>query len=258
MTTAKVDLSLQSYAAPAKPALSESELRIQLAAAYRLTAKFGMSDLVYTHLSVRLPGPELHFLINPYGLQFHEITASSLVKIDVNGNIVQQSDWLVNPAGFVIHSAIHLARQDVSCVMHTHSRYGTALSALKCGLLPISQFAMQYYQRLAYHDYEGVSLSLDERERLVKDMADKKAMILRNHGLLTVGRTIPEAFVLMYYLEKSCEVQILAQSTSSELVIPPDQVCEHSAAQQEIEDYGQLEWQALTRMLDQEDPSYRN
>jgi ribulose-5-phosphate 4-epimerase/fuculose-1-phosphate aldolase len=254
----KVDLSPQSYLPQAQPNPTEAELRVQLAAAYRLMSKFKMTDLVYTHLSVRLPGPEHHFLINPYGLMFHEITASSLVKIDVDGNIVEQSDWAVNPAGFVIHSAIHMARKDVTCVMHSHSRYGTAVSALKCGLLPISQFAMQYFRRIAYHDYEGVSLSLDERERLIADIGDKKAMILRNHGLLTVGRTIPEAFVLLYYLERSCEVQILAQSAGSELVLPSEEVCEHSAKQQELEDYGQLEWQALIRMLDQEDPSYRN
>lgn len=258
MTIANGNLSLQRDDQQSSLVLSEAELRVQLAAAYRLIARFEMSDLIYTHLSVRLPGAEPHFLINPYGMQFHEVTASSLVKIDRDGNQVEPSHWSVNPAGFVIHSAMHSARQDITCVVHTHTRYGMAVSALKCGLLPISQFAMQYFQRIAYHDYEGVSLSLDERDRLIKDIGDKKAMILRNHGLLTLGRTIPEAFVLMYYLEKSCEVQILAQSTGTELVIPPNEICEHSAVQQELENYGELEWQALIRMLDQEDKSYRS
>lgn len=253
-----IDLTLQSYAPKAKPELSERELRIQLAAAYRLLDKFKMTDLISTHLSVRLPGPEHHFLINPYGMMFHEITASSLVKIDLEGNIVGDSEWPVNPAGFVIHSAIHAAREDLTCVFHTHTRYGMAVSALECGLLPISQFAMKFYNRVAYHDYEGVALDLDERERLVKDLGDKKVMILRNHGLLTAGRTIPEAFFLMYYLDRSCEVQITAQSSGAKLVIPPESVCEHSALQQDIENLGQLEWSALIRMLDREDPSYRN
>ncbi len=253
-----IDLTLQSYTSKSKPELSERELRIQLAAAYRLLDKFKMTDLISTHLSVRVPGPDDHFLINPFGMMFHEITASSLVKIDLDGNIVSDSEWPVNPAGFVIHSAIHAARVDLTCVFHTHTRYGMAVSALECGLLPISQFAMKFYNRVAYHDYEGVSLELDERERLVKDLGGKKVMILRNHGLLTAGRTISEAFYLMYYLDRSCEVQITAQSSGAKLVIPPESVCEHSALQQDIEDLGQLEWTALIRMLDRQDPSYRN
>lgn len=255
-----IDLTLQSYRPEAKSELNEHELRIQLAAAYRLIDKFKMTDLISTHLSTRLPGPEHHFLINPYGMMFHEITASSLVKIDLEGNIVGHSKWPVNPAGFVIHSAIHGAREDLTCVFHTHTRYGMAVSALECGLLPISQFAVQFYNRVAYHDYEGFSLELDERERLVKDLGNKKVMILRNHGLLTAGRTIPEAFFLMYYLDRSCEVQITAQSSGAKLVILPESVCEHSALQQDIdtENLGQLEWSALIRMLDREDLSYRN
>lgn len=253
-----INLTLQSYAPKPKPELSERELRIQLAAAYRLIDKFKMTDLIYTHLSVRLPGPEHHFLINPYGMMFHEITASSLVKIDLEGNIVGDSEWPVNPAGFIIHSAIHAAREDLTCVFHTHTRYGMAVSALECGLLPISQFAMKFYNRVAYHDYEGVSLELDERERLIKDLGDKKVMLLRNHGLLTAGRTIPEAFILMYYLDRSCEVQITAQSSGAKLVIPPESVCKHSALQQDIEHLGQREWPALIRMLEREDASYCN
>lgn len=256
--TQSIDLSLQTYRAQSESELDERELRIQLAAAYRLIDQFRMSDLIETHLSVRLPGVEDHFLLNPYGLMFHEITASSLVKVDLAGNVVGHSDWSVNPAGFVIHSAIHNGCKDLVCVMHTHSRYGTAVSTLECGLLPISQFALQFYDRIAYHDYEGVSLDLDECSRLVKDLGNKQVMILRNHGLLTAGSTIAEAFYLMFYLERSCEVQILAQSSGSQLVTPSKAVCEHSAAQQQGEDVGQLLWQALLRMLDRKDPSYRD
>ena len=256
--TAKIELDLQSYFPKANLNLTERELRIQLAAAYRLIDKFQMSDLIYTHISVRVPGPEHHFLINPYGMMFNEITASSLVKVDLEGNIVGESEWSVNPAGFVIHSAIHAAREELHCVLHTHTKYGMAVSVLDCGLLPITQFSLQFYNRVAYHNYEGVSLSLEERERLVKDLGDKKVMILRNHGLLTAGRTIPEAFILMFYLNRSCEVQIAAQSAGTPLIIPPVDVCEHSAIQQEVDDLGQLEWPAFVRMLDRDDPSYRN
>ncbi|HEY9647693.1 MAG TPA: class II aldolase/adducin family protein [Chroococcidiopsis sp.] len=253
----KIDFDLQSYVPKANLHLSEWELRVQLAAAYRLVDRFQMSDLIYTHISVRIPGPEHHFLINPYGLMFDEITASNLVKVDLNGQIVEESEWPVNPAGFVIHSAIHAAREDLHCVLHTHTKYGMAVSALDCGLLPISQFALQFYDRVAYHDYEGVALELDERERLVKDLGDRKVMILKNHGLLTAGRTVPEAFILMFYLNRACEVQITAQSAATPLTIPPHAVCEHAAAQQDIDDLGQLEWPALLRLLDRHDPSYR-
>ncbi|MCU0570846.1 MAG: class II aldolase/adducin family protein [Oculatellaceae cyanobacterium Prado106] len=258
--TQSIALDLQSYLPQADEHSSEPELRVQLAAAYRLIDRFKMSDLIYTHISVRIPGPQPHFLINPYGLMFHEITASSLVKIDLEGNIVGDSEWSVNPAGFVIHSAIHAARQDLHCVLHTHTRHGMAVSTLECGLLPLTQFSLQFYNRVAYHRYEGVSLEMEERDRLVADLGDKKVMILQNHGLLTAGRTIPEAFILMFYLDRACEVQIAAQSTGTPLVMPSAQVCEHSAQQQDIEmaNLGQLEWSALMRMLDQEDSSYRN
>lgn len=255
----KLEFALPSF--PKTPALDESldeqSLRIQLAAAYRLIAKFGMTDLVDTHISVRLPGTADHFLLNPYGLMFHEITASSLVKIDLQGNLVGSSNWRVNPAGFVIHSAVYAAQADAGCVLHTHSRYAMAVSALECGLLPISQMALQFYDRVAYHDYEGVSLELEEREHLRTDLGNRKVMLLRNHGLLTVGRTVAEAFYRAYYMEKACEVQVLAQSTGSKLIHPPIEVCEKSAAQQDLEDLGQLQWNALLRMLDREEPSYR-
>jgi ribulose-5-phosphate 4-epimerase/fuculose-1-phosphate aldolase len=253
----QIDLNLQASRPKAKSELDERELRIQLAAAYRLVDKFRMSELLETHISVRLPGPEEHFLLNPYGLMFHEITASSLVKVDFQGNVVGNSDWSVNPAGFVIHSALQSARKDITCVLHTHSPYGTAVSITECGLLPVSQFALKFYNRIAYHDYEGVSLDISERERLVRDLGNKKVMILRNHGLLTVGRTIAEAFILMFYLERACEVQIRAQSSGSKLIFPSEEVCQKSALQQDIEDVGQLQWPALLRLLDREDPSYR-
>ncbi|MBI4782452.1 MAG: class II aldolase/adducin family protein [Oscillatoriophycideae cyanobacterium NC_groundwater_1537_Pr4_S-0.65um_50_18] len=238
--------------------VDEQTLRIQLAAAYRLIDKFRMSDLVETHISARLAGTD-QFLLNPYGMMFHEITASSLIKVGLEG-WVEPGDRIVNPAGFVIHSAIHAARPDISCVLHTHSRYGTAVSLLECGLLPVSQFALQFYDRLAYHDYEGVSLNLAEQQRLVNDLGKHKVMIMRNHGLLTAGRTIPEAFVLMYYLEKSCEIQILAQSSGSKLVVPSESACQISAQQQDIdmENLGMLQWGALLRLLDRDDPSYRD
>jgi ribulose-5-phosphate 4-epimerase/fuculose-1-phosphate aldolase len=254
----KVDLSFQTYTAPTRTDLSERELRVQLAAAYRLIDRYGMSDLIYTHISVRLPGEEPNFLINPFGLMFNEITASSLVKVDLNGNILEDNGYPINPAGFVIHSAVHAAREDVLCVMHTHSRYGMAVSALECGLLPITQFALQFYDQVAYHNYEGLALELEERERLIADLGNKQVMILRNHGLLTAGQSIPEAFYLLYYLEKSCEVQILAQSAGSPIAYPSEEVCDRTAKQFGWTNTGELEWIALTRMLDREDPSYRD
>ncbi len=243
---------------PSAAESQERQLRIQLAACYRLIARLGMDDLVYTHISVRLPGPEDLFLINPYGLMFDEITASSLVKVDQEGQIVEDTPWPINPAGFVIHSAIHGARKDITCVLHTHTQAGFAVSALAAGLLPISQFSLQFYNRLGYHDYEGIATSLEERQRLAADLGPYYAMILRNHGLLTAGRTVAEAFSLMYYLEQSCQVQIVAQAAGT-LVFPPESVCEHTARQYEGDGSprGSLEWQALIRKLDREDPSYK-
>lgn len=252
-----IELSLQSSMPKTPLTSNETELRVQLAAAYRLMDRFGWSELTETHISARLPMSEDYFLLNPYGIMFHEITASNLVKVDFKGNILGNSEWMLNPAGFVIHSAILTGRKDINFVLHTHSPYSTAVSMLECGLLPASQFALQFYNRIAYHDYEGVSLDLREQERLIKDLGDKNVMILRNHGLLTVGRTIAEAFTLMFYFEKACEAQILAQSTGSPLIIPSEDVCNKSMQQQNVDDLGQLKWQALIRMLDREDPSYR-
>jgi ribulose-5-phosphate 4-epimerase/fuculose-1-phosphate aldolase len=239
---------------------TEREVRVELAACYRLIAHFGMDDLVYTHISARVPGTD-HFLINPYGLMFHEITASSLVKIDHDGNVVEPTEYPVNQAGFVIHSAVHAARHDVNCVLHTHTRAGVAVSCLEDGLLPLNQFSLFFYGRVAYHDYEGIALDVDERERLVRDLGDKPVMILRNHGLLTAGRNVPEAFQLMYYLEQSCRVQLDAMSSGGKIVRPSKEACERTAAQvgkMRVERPVSREWPGLLRLLDAKDPSYRN
>ncbi|MBV8446517.1 MAG: class II aldolase/adducin family protein, partial [Hyphomicrobiales bacterium] len=196
-----------------KAVSAEWRQRVELAACYRLLAHYRMTDLIYTHSTVRVPGEPEHFLINPYGWRWEEITASSLVKIDTRGEKVGASPHRVNPAGFTIHSAVHMARHDAACVIHTHTRAGMAVASLKEGLLPLNQIAMQFYGRLGVHDYEGVALDLDERQRIVADLGAKRALLLRNHGLLTVGRNVAEAFQLMYYLNLACEVQIAAQST---------------------------------------------
>jgi ribulose-5-phosphate 4-epimerase/fuculose-1-phosphate aldolase len=211
---------------------AEWQVRCDLAALYRLVAHHRMTDLIYTHISARVPGPDDHFLINPYGVLFHEITASSLVKIDLEGQVVQPgATGHVNAAGFTIHSAIHMARPELACVVHTHTAAGIAVSAQKHGLLPISQHALKFYGHLAYHDYEGIALELDERERLVRDLGAHKAMILRNHGLLVAGRSIAEAFNLIYYLERACQAQLAALAGGAELVLPPEEVRLKTAAQ---------------------------
>lgn len=245
---------------------SEAALRIQLAACFRLIAHFNMDDLIYNHISVRLPGPEHHFLINPYGLLFSEIDASSFVKIDLDGNKVEPSHHEVNRAGFVIHSAIHSGREDALCVLHTHSEAATAISALAEGLLPVSQFAMRYQGHMGVHDYEGVAIDTDERQRLIDDIGPHNTLILRNHGVLTCGRTIQEAFILMYYFEKAARVQLLAQTGvagGSHLALPADAVTDKAARQfndhhGDILAPGTREWPAFIRMLDRTDPSYRN
>ena len=250
-------------------AATEQQLREELAACYRLIAHFRMTDLIFTHISVRLPGPEHHFLINPYGLMFDEITASNLVKIDLHGRAVEPSPYPVNPAGFVIHSAIHGAREDARCVLHTHTKAGCAVAALECGLLPVNQISMEFYGRVAYHDYEGIALDLDEQQRLVHDLGDKSVLMLRNHGLLTVGESVSQAFLRMYYLEKACEIQLAAQAAGT-LVLPPAAVCEHTErqfnepgrplAEGELSDPDgmALAWAALLRLLDRVSPGYRD
>jgi ribulose-5-phosphate 4-epimerase/fuculose-1-phosphate aldolase len=252
-------------APPKKPdptrELSERELREDLAAAYRLLAVFGMTDLVYTHLSVRLPGEGHRFLVNPYGLLFEEITASSLVAVDADGEPVQATAWPVNPAGFVIHSALHRGRADAACVMHTHTLAGMAVAAQSGGLLPLNQMSMEFHGRVAIHDYEGVAAddNLSERERFVRDMGDKPCMILRHHGLMTVGKTVAEAFYWMYYLEQACRIQLAAQGSGAPLAIPSLPVVERTRAQSpDSPTKGWLPWQALRRKLDREQPDYRS
>jgi ribulose-5-phosphate 4-epimerase/fuculose-1-phosphate aldolase len=221
-----------------------------------------MTDLIYTHSTLRVPGEEGRFLINPYGWRWDEITASSLVKIDVDGKKVGDSAQRVNPAGFTIHSAVHRGRHEAACVIHTHTKAGMAVAALECGILPISQLAMQWHGRIGYHDYEGIATDLDERERIVRDLGDKRALVLRNHGLLTVGRSVAEAFQTMYYLNLACEVQLAAMATGARLVVPADAVAEKVAAQQDAmnidDDDLALEWQAHLRLLDRQDPTYRS
>jgi ribulose-5-phosphate 4-epimerase/fuculose-1-phosphate aldolase len=239
----------------------EWQTRVDLAAAYRLVALYGWDDLIFTHISARVPGPEHHFLLNPYGMMFEEVTASSLVKVDLAGNKAMESSYFVNPAGFTIHSAVHAAREDALCVMHLHTDYGIAVSAQKDGLLPISQQAMLARASLAYHDYEGLALNEDEKPRLVADLGDKQQMILRNHGLLTVGRTTAEAFLAMFLLERACKIQILAQSGGTELVNVPDPILRLVESQVKAVTVGQgaaLIWPGLLRKLDRGDPSYRD
>ncbi len=239
----------------------EHQMRVDLAACYRLIALHGWDDLVFTHISARVPGPDEHFLINPYGLLFEEITASSLVKVDLAGNKVVDSPHPINPAGFVIHSAVHEAREDVVCVLHTHTKAGVAVSAQAGGLLPISQTSLFPYATLAYHDYEGVALNDDEKPRLVADLGDKNALILRNHGLLTTGTTIADAFLMMYALETACQIQVMAQSSGGPLIQVPQPIVDGIQAQAaEVTKGlgGQLVWPGLLRKLDRMDPSYRD
>jgi ribulose-5-phosphate 4-epimerase/fuculose-1-phosphate aldolase len=238
----------------------EWQARVDLAAAYRLVALHGWDDLIFTHISARVPGPEHHFLLNPYGMMFEEVTASSLVKVDLDGKIVMESAYFINPAGFTIHSAVHAAREDALCVMHLHTDYGIAVGAQKDGLLPISQQSLFPLASLAYHDYEGVALNEDEKPRLVQDLGDKSNMILRNHGLLTVGHNAAEAFLYMYILERACRIQILAQSGHGELLQVPDRIVELTAKQMSAVTVGQgaqLTWPGLLRKLDRLDPSFR-
>lgn len=237
----------------------EAQLRIDLAACYRLVAHYGWADLIFTHISGRIPGPEHHFLINPYGMLFDEITASSLVKVDASGAILGSSDYPVNPAGFVIHSAVHAARPDVTCVLHTHTKAGVAVSAQAKGLLPISQQATVALSSLGYHSYEGIALRDDEKPRLVADLGANSCLILRNHGLLTVGETVGDAFLQMYNLQRACEVQIGAQAGGAELVEVDPRILAGVKANLAAVTKGmggQLAWPGLLRLLDRTNPGY--
>jgi ribulose-5-phosphate 4-epimerase/fuculose-1-phosphate aldolase len=244
-----------------KSLVSEAEwkLRVDLAACYRLCALYGWDDLIFTHISARIEGPEHHFLINPYGMTFDEVTASSLVKVGLDGKRVLDSAYDINPAGFTIHGAIHAAREDAKCVMHTHSVNGIAVSATKHGVLPISQQSTFVLASLGYHDYEGVALRDDEKPRLVKDLGTNNFFMLRNHGLLTVGTTIPEAFIAMYTFESACMIQLRAQSTGAELIHVDPRIVEGVKQVFAAVTKGMgagLAWPALLRKLDRKMPGY--
>ncbi|OYY89779.1 MAG: class II aldolase [Sphingomonas sp. 28-66-16] len=241
----------------------EWHARVDLAAAYRLVAMYGWDDLIFTHLSARVPGPEHHFLINPYNLMFEEMTASALVKIDTEGNQVEGDPAPVNKAGFVIHSAIHMAREDAQAVMHLHTPYGQAVSAMASGLLPHTQTSMIAGHDIAYHEYEGIATDLEERERLVADLGTKNTMILRNHGTLAVGDSVAQCFLRLYFLERACEAQVHMLSAGRDGLYNPPQGVEHKVEQQSsgpgmkmLADG--LAWPALLRKLDRHNPGYRD
>ena len=239
----------------------EWAIRVDLAAAYRMVAHYGWDDLIFTHLSARIPGPEHHFLLNPYNLMFEEVTASSLVKVDVNGNPVEPTPFITNPAGFTIHSAIHMAREDAHAVMHLHTPAGQAVSAHDEGLMPLTQTAMLVRNDVAFHDYEGVAVDLDERERLVADLGTKNAMILRNHGTLAVGKNVGECFVRLYFLERACQAQVMALPAGEHLNNPPGGASELTAQQGQMGvalAANLLAWPALKRKAYRLDPSFAN
>lgn len=264
--------NIHPHISPASQHYSPEEwaVRVDLAAAYRLVHDYGWTDMIYNHLSARVPGPEGHFLLNAFGLAYDEITASSLVTVDLAGNIIHAPDpaYSINLAGYVIHSAVHEARHSAGCVIHTHTPAGMAVAALKCGLLPLCQTAMRF-ANIAYHDYEGVALEAAERERLVANLGDCDVMILRNHGLLATGRTIPEAFNNMYRLERACQVQLMAMACNTELNMPSEQSVKNANVQLSVNmaagyagratpPFGILEWPALLRRMDRKDPSFRD
>jgi ribulose-5-phosphate 4-epimerase/fuculose-1-phosphate aldolase len=243
----------------------EWQTRVDLAACYRLMPRYGMTDLIYNHITARVPGHPEHILINPYGMLYEEITASCLYKIDLEGKVVLQpnTDYGINYPGYVIHSAVHSGRHDAACVVHTHTRATMAVSTMECGLLPITQTALRFYNAVSYHDYEGPAIDLGERERLVRDLGSNDVMILRNHGTIALGRTIAQAFNSIYFLEMACRVQVDAMNSGAKLVLPAKAACEavelavrptpdnpHGAAD------GSREWPAMRRMLDRIDPSY--
>jgi len=240
----------------------EWETRVNLAACYRLVHHYGMDDLVYNHISARVPGEEGRFLINAYGMTYDEITASSLVKIDFEGNVVQDSGtgYGINRAGFVIHSAVHRGRPDVACVIHTHTPAGMAVSAMKCGLLPLTQNAM-FFSGVGYHDYEGPAVDVDEQKRLVADLGGHCAMVLRNHGLLAVGASVPEAFITIYWLERACQAQALAMASNTELIHPQGTVVDVTNQRYkpgQRRSIGELEWAGLLRLVDRKYPGFRD
>ena len=240
---------------------AEWQMRIDLAACYRLADHFGFSDIIWNHITAKIPGTE-NFLINRFGLRYDEITASSLVTLDLDGNVTDSgtatSDEDINVTGFIIHSAVHAARPDVHCIMHSHSQSGLAVSVLEDGLIPMIQDVMPFYNRVAYHDYEGLSVDTAERHALAADLGDKKAMIMRNHGLLTCGETVAEAFMLMYYLERACKVQMDVMASGQAYRLPSAELCEQTARQYGLFPYGKFEWPALIRLVEKNSPDYRS
>ena len=280
-TVPKISTATAQAATNVDPA--EWETRVDLAAAYRLVDLYGMTDLHLNHISARVPGSEDHFLINPFGMMYEEITASSMIKVDLAGNIVEKPDheYSVNAAGYIIHSAVHEAREDAQCVIHTHTPAGISVSAMEEGLLPLSQTAMRFHGHLAYHDYEGPAFNRGEKGRLVAHLGERNAMILRNHGLLVCAPSVPQAFNLIYWLEQACRIQVQILSCNRALHPAGDEVVAHTAealsgmeitldnesdanphlkrdAQKAGSGYGLLEWPALLRALDRQDPSYRD
>ncbi|WP_447774221.1 class II aldolase/adducin family protein [Variovorax boronicumulans] len=249
---------------PMTAPMSEQEwqARVALAACYRLVAHYGMADLIYNHITARIPGREEHLLINAFGMLYEEITASNLITIDIEGQVLRNpnADYGFNAAGYVIHSAVHQARSDVQCVIHTHTRAGMAVSAMECGLLSLTQTAMRF-DDIAYHDYESVALDLGERERLARDLGRADAMILRNHGLLVAGASVAQAFNTLYWLEMACKAQVDAMASGAKLVTPSPEVVRktsHLYKPQVRRPHGELEWPAMLRLLDRKDPSYKN
>ncbi len=251
----------QALSVKGQVSVEEWQTRVDLAACYRVIAMYGWDDLIFTHISARVPGADEHFLINAYGLLFEEMTASSLVKVDLDGEIVLETPHIVNPAGFTIHSAVHAARTDAGCVLHTHTKAGVAVSAQSDGLLPISQISLFPFASLGYHDYEGVALNEEEKPRLVADLGNNHFLILRNHGLLTVGATIPDAFLYMYALETACQIQLMAQSGAAELTQVHPAIVGGIKTQFEAVLKGmggEIAWPGLKRKLDRKDSSFRD
>ncbi len=259
MSEAKALDSVEIPSLKGKVSDEEWQIRVDLACAYRMVAYYGWDDLIFTHLSARIPGPEHHFLLNPYQLMFEEVTASSLVKVDVHGNPVDPTPFITNPAGFTIHSAIHMAREDAHAVMHLHTPAGQAVAAHSEGLLPLTQTAMLVRGDVGFHDYEGVAVDLDERDRLVANLQDKSAMILRNHGTLAVGRSVGECFVKLYFLERACQAQVMALSAGQDVNMPPQGSPEVTAQQGAMGlsvAANLLAWPALKRKAYRLDPSF--
>ena len=254
-------MTLHKSRAPTHYSEAEWQMRVDLAACYRLADLHGFSDIIWNHITAKVPDTE-NFLINRFGLRFNEVTASNLVTLDLDGEVIDagtaSSDDDINVTGYVIHSAIHAARPDVHCVMHSHAEFGLAVSALQQGLVPMVQDAMPFVNRVAYHDYEGLAIDTGERERLAANLGDKMVMILRNHGLLTCGETVAEAFMHMYYLERACKVQMRVLASGQPVELPSAELCEQAARQYEHFPYGKYEWPALLRLVDERSPGFRD